>query len=67
MKASELKSKSASELKDVLVELRKDQLNARFQQASGQLENTALSSRLRRDIARVKTVMTQKRLARELK
>ena len=57
MKASDLRTKSADELKADLVELRKEQFNLRFQAASGQLENTARVRLVRRDIARVKTVL----------
>ncbi len=57
MKASDLRTKSADELKADLIELRKEQFNLRFQAASGQLENTARVRLVRRDIARVKTVL----------
>ena len=60
MKAEDLRTKSADELKDSLVGLRKEQFNLRFQQASGQLENTARVRQVRRDIARIKTVLKQK-------
>jgi len=58
MKATELKEKSVEELKEELVSLKKEQFNLRFQQASGQLENTARRRQVRRDIARIKTVMS---------
>jgi large subunit ribosomal protein L29 len=57
-----LKGKSADELKKSLMDLRKDQFNARMQRSAGQLENTATLRTLRRDIARVKTFI-QKQLA----
>ncbi len=57
MKASDLRTKTADELKDPLMDLRKEQFNLRFQKASGQLENTARARQVRRDIARVKTVL----------
>ncbi len=57
MKASDLRTKTADELKDSLMGLRKEQFNLRFQKASGQLENTARARQVRRDIARVKTVL----------
>ncbi|MEM7226593.1 MAG: 50S ribosomal protein L29 [Pseudomonadota bacterium] len=57
MDASELRTKSADELKDTLLGLRKEQFNLRFQKASGQLENTARVRQVRRDIARIKTLM----------
>jgi large subunit ribosomal protein L29 len=55
MKAQELKGKSADEM---LMDLRKQQFNLRFQKAGGQLDNTAQMRQLRRDIARVKTFIT---------
>ncbi len=57
MKAADLRTKSHDELKDELLSLRKEAFNLRFQQASGQLENTAQVRRVRRDIARVKTLL----------
>ena len=63
MKAADLRAKSADELKDSLLGLRKEQFNLRFQKASGQLENTARVRQVRRDIARVKTILLQKRQA----
>ena len=57
MKAEQLLGKSADELKDELVGLRKESFNLRFQRASGQLENTARVRQVRRDIARIKTVL----------
>ena len=52
-----------SELSDKLVALKKEQFNLRFQQATGQLEKTADVRRVRRDIARIKTVMNEKKSA----
>jgi large subunit ribosomal protein L29 len=57
MKGSDLRAKSADELKTDLVGLKKEQFNLRFQKASGQLENTARVRQIRRDIARIKTVL----------
>jgi large subunit ribosomal protein L29 len=59
MKAEELKGKSPDELNDQLIQLKKEQFNLRFQKASGQLENTARVRQVRRDIARIKTVLSQ--------
>ena len=56
MNAADLRTKSADELKEALMALRKEQFNLRFQKASGQLENTARVRQVRRDIARVKTL-----------
>jgi large subunit ribosomal protein L29 len=59
MKAADIRAKSADELKDQLMSLHKEQFNLRFQQASGQLENTARVREVRRDIARIKTILQQ--------
>lgn len=59
MKAEELKGKSADELKKLILDKRKEQFNLRFQLSGGQLENTAQMRKLRRDIARIKTMMQQ--------
>ncbi|HIC65861.1 MAG: 50S ribosomal protein L29 [Paracoccus sp. (in: a-proteobacteria)] len=60
MDAQELKSKTPDQLKDQLVALKKEAFNLRFQQATGQLENTARMRAVRRDVARVKTILNQK-------
>ncbi len=60
MKASELKEKSVEELKNELIELRKEQFNLRMQRATAQTEQTHTLKNVRRDIARVKTVLNQK-------
>ena len=60
MLASELKTKTPDQLRDQLVALKKEAFNLRFQQATGQLENTARMRAVRRDAARVKTVLNQK-------
>ncbi len=57
MKASDLRTKSQDELKDELLNLRKEGFNLRFQAASGQLENTNRVRQVRRDIARIKTIL----------
>ena len=59
MKAADIRAKSSDELKDQLMSLHKEQFNLRFQQASGQLENTARVREVRRDIARIKTILQQ--------
>lgn len=60
MNAQELKAKTPDQLRDELVALKKEAFNLRFQQATGQLENTARMRAVRRDVARVKTVLSQK-------
>lgn len=59
MKASELNGKSVDELKGMLTDLKKEQFNLRFQRATAQLENTARVRLVRRDIARIRTALTQ--------
>jgi large subunit ribosomal protein L29 len=54
---SEFLGKSVDQLNEELVKLKKEQFNLRFQRASGQLENTARFRVLRRDIARIMTVL----------
>lgn len=58
-KATDLRGKSTDELNDQLLQLKKEQFNLRFQKASGQLENTARVRVVRRDIARIKTILGQ--------
>ncbi|MDP2805431.1 MAG: 50S ribosomal protein L29 [Gallionellaceae bacterium] len=60
MKASELKTKSAADLQQELLSLNKAQFGLRMQIATQQLSNTSQLRKVRRDIARVKTVMTEK-------
>ena len=60
MKAQELKEKSPEQLREQLLSLKKEAFNLRFQQATGQLESTARMRSVRRDVARVKTVLNQK-------
>jgi large subunit ribosomal protein L29 len=60
MKASELKAKSVAELQQELLSLNKAQFGLRMQVATQQLSNTSQLLKVRRDIARVKTVMTEK-------
>ena len=60
MNAQELQAKTPDELRDQLVALKKEAFNLRFQQATGQLENTARMRAVRRDVARIKTVLNAK-------
>ena len=60
MKAGDLRTKTDDELKDQLADLRKEAFNLRFQAASGQLENTAQAKSVRRDIARIKTIIGER-------
>ncbi len=60
MNASEARDLTPDELKDRLLQLRKEQFNLRFQKASGQLEKTARIKEVRKDIARLKTILGEK-------
>lgn len=60
MKATELKNKSVEELNAELLSLLREQFNLRMQHSSGQLEKTDQIKKVRRNIARVKTILTQK-------
>ena len=64
MKAEDLRSKTPDQLKADLVSLKKEAFNLRFQQANGQLENTARVRAVRRDIAKVQTFLNQKAAAK---
>ena len=59
MKAKEIRDKSEQELKDMLVDLRKEQFELRMQLGTGQLTEPHKLRQVRRDIARVKTVLNQ--------
>jgi len=63
MKVMEVRDRSEDELRESLVDLKKEAFNLRFQQATGQLENTARVRQVRRDIARVETVLRERRSA----
>lgn len=60
MNAKELTDKTPDQLRGDLVSLKKEAFNLRFQQATGQMENTARMKVVRRNAARVKTVLNQK-------
>lgn len=60
MDATDLRNKTPDQLRDDLVRLKKEAFNLRFRQATGQLENTARIREVRRETARVKTVLNQK-------
>lgn len=57
----DMRAKSEDELKDDILRLKKEQFNLRFQQANGQLENTSQYKKIRRDVARIKTVLIEKK------
>ena len=60
MDAAELRDKTPDQLKEQLEALKKEAFNLRFQAATGQLENTAQVRNVRRDAARVKTILNEK-------
>jgi len=60
MKAEDIRAKTDDELKTELETLSKEAFNLRFQRASGQLENTARVRQVRRDIARIRTLMGER-------
>ena len=60
MDAQELRNKTPDELRDALVQLKKEAFNLRFRKATSQLENTARMRSVRRDVARVMTVLNEK-------
>jgi large subunit ribosomal protein L29 len=59
-KPTDLRAKTVDQLKDQLGDLRKEQFNLRFQKASGQLENVARVRVVRRDIARIETLLAER-------
>ncbi|MCW3473006.1 50S ribosomal protein L29 [Rhodovastum sp. RN2-1] len=58
-KAADVRAKTADELSTMLLDLRKEQFNLRFQRATGQTEGVGRVRQVRRDIARVKTIMAE--------
>ena len=62
-KVADVRAKSDDELKAMVLDLRKEQFNLRFQRASGQLEATGRIKAVRRDIARAKTILGERQRA----
>jgi large subunit ribosomal protein L29 len=60
MNAADVRAKTDDELKSELDQLAKERFNLRFQKASGQLENTNRVRQVRRDIARIKTILAER-------
>ncbi|MCX8667573.1 50S ribosomal protein L29 [Acetobacteraceae bacterium B3987] len=58
-KVAELRAKSEDELKALLIDLKREQINQRFSAATGQSENTSRVKIVRRAVARIKTLLTQ--------
>jgi large subunit ribosomal protein L29 len=63
MDAKELREKTLDQLRDELTNLKKEAFNLRFQQATNQMENTSRMRTVRRDAARVKTILNEKAAA----
>lgn len=59
MKITDIRTKTPDQLKDLLLNLKKELFNLRFQKTTGELQNTSRFRLVRRDIARIKTVLTQ--------
>jgi large subunit ribosomal protein L29 len=60
MKASEIREKSVADLNDLLITKLQEQFKLRMQKATGQLEQTHTMKQVRKDIARIKTLLTEK-------
>jgi large subunit ribosomal protein L29 len=65
LSAVDVRAMTEDQLKDELLKLKKEQFNLRFQQASGQMENTARYGQIRRDIARIQTVQNERKTQQE--
>ena len=63
MKAADIKVMTVDQIDDEVLKLKKEQFNLRFQKATGQLENTARVTEVRKDIARIKTLQRSKTVA----
>ena len=63
MKAADVRAMTEDQLTDELLKLKKEQFNLRFQKATGQLEKPSRVREVRRDIARIKTIMAEKKTA----
>ena len=61
LKVEDVRAMSDDQMEDAVLNLKKERFNLRFQRATGQLENTSRVRQVRRDIARIKTVASQKR------
>ncbi|MFO7292704.1 MAG: 50S ribosomal protein L29 [Actinomycetes bacterium] len=67
MKAADLREKSMDELAEALAEAKEELFNLRFQLATNQLDNTARLKQVKKDIARIRTVMREREKAEESK
>ena len=66
-KAEDFRAKTPDELSTQLTGMKKEQFNLRFQRANGQVENTGRIRNLRRDLARIQTILTEQRRAAQAK
>jgi len=64
VKIEELRAKTDAELQDSVIALKKEALNLRFQQANGQLKNTDRMRQVKREVAKIKTVLSEKKAAK---
>jgi len=62
MKAADIRNRSSQQIQEDILEAQRELMNLRFQKESGQLVNSALLGALRRDIARMKTVLSEREL-----
>jgi len=62
-RAAELRAKSATELKDELVELRKEEFGLRMKRGTGTLSDTSRFKKIRKDVARIKTILNEQAAA----
>ena len=67
MKAADIRAMTIDQIDDEVLKLKKEQFNLRFQRANGQLENTGRVRSVRKEIARLETVMTEKRASASAK
>lgn len=67
MNISEVRTKTVDQLVALLLDLRKEAFNLRFQRVSGELTNTSRVKQIRRNIAKIKTVLTEKKAAEGVK
>ena len=65
MEAVDVRAMTEDQLQDELLKLKKEQFNLRFQQATGQLENTARFGKIRKDIARIRTIQSERKTQQE--
>jgi len=65
MKAQEIRERSNNELEKEVITLKEELFNLRFQQATGQLENSAKMKNIKKDIARIKTILTERQMAED--